>query len=124
LYDGHGSTRQLAEYDTDVTIADSFSYDGYGVLLQDKDNFPPNGALHVLDARLLVHVEPVIDGHGDVAFGCVTEDRDDTLPTLVAFRPAAAVNVNNGGTRCIAAFFRHGEVEFPGLIPFAVSDIR
>ena len=30
LYDGHGSTRQLAEYDTDVTIVDSFSYDGYG----------------------------------------------------------------------------------------------
>jgi len=43
LYDGHGSTRQLAEYDIDVTIVDSFSYDGYGVLLQDKDNFPPNG---------------------------------------------------------------------------------
>ncbi len=36
LYDGHGSTRQLAEYDTDVTIVDSFSYDGYGVLLQDN----------------------------------------------------------------------------------------
>ena len=35
LYDGHASTRQLAEYDTDVTIVDSFSYDGYGVLLQD-----------------------------------------------------------------------------------------
>ena len=43
LYDGHGSTRQLAEFDTEVTIADSFSYDGYGVLLQDKDNFPPAG---------------------------------------------------------------------------------
>jgi RHS repeat-associated protein len=26
----------LAEYDTDVTIVDSFSYDGYGVLLQDN----------------------------------------------------------------------------------------
>jgi len=36
LYDGHGSTRQLAEYDTSVTIADDFSYDGYGVLLQDE----------------------------------------------------------------------------------------
>jgi len=35
LYDGHGSTRQLAEYDGSVTIADSYSYDGYGVLLQD-----------------------------------------------------------------------------------------
>ena len=36
LYDGHGSTRQLAEYDTAVTIADSYSYDGYGVMLQDE----------------------------------------------------------------------------------------
>ena len=36
LYDGHGSTRQLAEYDTAVTIADTYSYDGYGVLLQDN----------------------------------------------------------------------------------------
>ena len=44
LYDGHGSTRQLAEYNTEVTITESFSYDGYGVLLQDEDNFPPNGA--------------------------------------------------------------------------------
>jgi len=35
LYDGHGSTRQLAEYDGSVTIAKSYSYDGYGVLLQD-----------------------------------------------------------------------------------------
>ena len=42
LYDGHGSTRQLAQYDTAVTIADSYSYDGYGVLLQNEDNFPPN----------------------------------------------------------------------------------
>ena len=36
LYDGHGSTRQLADYDsgTDtVTIADAFSYDAYGVML-------------------------------------------------------------------------------------------
>jgi RHS repeat-associated protein len=36
LYDGHGSTRQLAEYNTEVTIADSFSYDAYGVLLQNE----------------------------------------------------------------------------------------
>jgi RHS repeat-associated protein len=43
LYDGHGSTRQLAEYDGSVTVEHSYSYDGYGVLLQDKDNFPPNG---------------------------------------------------------------------------------
>jgi RHS repeat-associated protein len=35
LYDGHGSTRQLAEYDGSITIDDSYSYDGYGVLLQD-----------------------------------------------------------------------------------------
>jgi RHS repeat-associated protein len=35
LYDGHGSTRQLVEYDGSVTITDSYSYDGYGVLLQD-----------------------------------------------------------------------------------------
>jgi RHS repeat-associated protein len=35
LYDGHGSTRQLAEYAAGtVSIVDSFSYDGYGVLLQ------------------------------------------------------------------------------------------
>lgn len=34
LYDGHGSTRQLAEYDGSVTIVDTYSYDGYGVLLQ------------------------------------------------------------------------------------------
>ena len=43
LYDGHGSTRQLAEYDGSVTVEHSYSYDGYGVLLQDKDNFPPDG---------------------------------------------------------------------------------
>ena len=43
LYDGHGSTRQLAEYDTAVTIAEDYSYDGYGVLLQDENTFPPNG---------------------------------------------------------------------------------
>jgi len=36
LYDGHGSTRQLATYDTDITVVDSYSYDGYGVLLQDN----------------------------------------------------------------------------------------
>ena len=36
LYDGHGSTRQLAEYDTEVSIVDSFSYDAYGVLLQNE----------------------------------------------------------------------------------------
>jgi RHS repeat-associated protein len=34
LYDGQGSTRQLAEYDGSVTIADSYSYDAYGILLQ------------------------------------------------------------------------------------------
>jgi len=43
LYDGHGSTRQLAEYDGSVTIADNYSYDGYGVLLQSGENFPPTG---------------------------------------------------------------------------------
>ncbi|MHC5062140.1 MAG: RHS repeat-associated core domain-containing protein, partial [Planctomycetota bacterium] len=31
LYDGHGSTRQLLN--TDLTIADEYSYDGYGVML-------------------------------------------------------------------------------------------
>ena len=36
LYDGHGSTRQLAEFDSTVSIADTYSYDGYGVLLQDE----------------------------------------------------------------------------------------
>ncbi|KPJ65106.1 MAG: hypothetical protein AMJ43_11415 [Coxiella sp. DG_40] len=36
LYDGHGSTRQLAEYDSAVTIVDTYSYDGYGVLLQNE----------------------------------------------------------------------------------------
>lgn len=34
LYNGHGSTRQLA--DSSGSIVDSFSYDGYGILLQDK----------------------------------------------------------------------------------------
>ena len=52
LYDGHGSaglttggsTRQLAYWTgSDISITDSFSYDGYGVLLQDEDNFPPTG---------------------------------------------------------------------------------
>jgi RHS repeat-associated protein len=33
LYDGHGSTRQLAEYDGSVTITDSYSYDSYGIML-------------------------------------------------------------------------------------------
>ncbi len=36
LYDGHGSTRQLVEYDSAVTIVDTYSYDGYGVLLQNE----------------------------------------------------------------------------------------
>ena len=36
LYDGHGSTRQLAEYDTAVSIVETFSYNGYGVLLQNS----------------------------------------------------------------------------------------
>ena len=39
LYDGHGSTRQLAKYDdtTDtVTAVDSYNYDSYGVMLQDS----------------------------------------------------------------------------------------
>ena len=31
LYDGHGSTRQLLN--TDLTVAEAFSYDGYGVML-------------------------------------------------------------------------------------------
>jgi len=36
LHDDHGSTRQLAEWTgSDVTITDSFSYDAYGVLLQE-----------------------------------------------------------------------------------------
>ena len=46
LYDGHGSTRQLAEYDSvndTVSITETYSYDAYGVLLQDEDNFPPTG---------------------------------------------------------------------------------
>jgi len=44
MYDGHGSTRQLVTGSVGSTsIVDDFSYDGYGVLLQDKDNFPPNG---------------------------------------------------------------------------------
>ena len=32
LYDGHGSTRQLVDSDGS-TISDSYSYDGYGVML-------------------------------------------------------------------------------------------
>ncbi|MHC4456379.1 MAG: hypothetical protein ACYS0I_04650, partial [Planctomycetota bacterium] len=44
LYDGHGSTRQLVSGTVGgMTIHDDFSYDGYGVLLQDENNFPPNG---------------------------------------------------------------------------------
>ena len=34
LYDGHGSTRQLLN--TDLTVADAYSYDGYGVMLSDN----------------------------------------------------------------------------------------
>ena len=41
LYDGHGSTRQLVR--PDQSVIDSYSYDGYGVLLQDKANFIPQG---------------------------------------------------------------------------------
>ena len=45
IYDGHGSTRQLVTGSVGSTsIVDDFSYDGYGVLLQDEDNFtPPDG---------------------------------------------------------------------------------
>jgi len=46
LYDGHGSTRQLARWiSSDIAVDDSYSYDGYGVLLQDDNNFLPNGTL-------------------------------------------------------------------------------
>jgi RHS repeat-associated protein len=45
MYDGHGSTRQLVTGSVGSTgIVDDFSYDGYGVLLQNEENFiPPNG---------------------------------------------------------------------------------
>jgi RHS repeat-associated protein len=44
MYDGHGSTRQLVTGSVpNTTIVDDFSYDGYGVLLQDEGNFPPVG---------------------------------------------------------------------------------
>lgn len=39
LYDGHGSTRQLVN--TDLSIQDSYSYDGYGVMLGDSTNPKP-----------------------------------------------------------------------------------
>jgi len=43
LYDGHGSTRQLAEYSAGaVSVADSYSYDGYGVLLQNESDVSAN----------------------------------------------------------------------------------
>ena len=38
LYDGHGSTRQLLN--DNLTVSDAFSYDGYGVLLQDSSANP------------------------------------------------------------------------------------
>jgi len=48
LYDGHGSTRQLVHWTgSDIAIDDTFSYDGYGVLLQDKYNFIPNGGSQI-----------------------------------------------------------------------------
>jgi len=41
LYDGHGSTRQLVTGSVGSTaIVDDFSYDGYGVLLQDSSATP------------------------------------------------------------------------------------
>ena len=44
LYDGHGSTRQLARWTgSAVAIDDTFSYDGYGVLLQNENTFQPVG---------------------------------------------------------------------------------
>jgi len=44
LYDGHGSTRQLVSGSVGSTnIIDDFSYDGYGVLLQDENTFQPVG---------------------------------------------------------------------------------
>ncbi len=39
LYDGHGSTRQLLN--SDLSIQDSYSYDGYGVMLGDSANPQP-----------------------------------------------------------------------------------
>jgi RHS repeat-associated protein len=56
LYDGHGSTRQLAEYDsgTDtISIADSFSYDAYGVLLQDQADIVKPGYIQQQQTNLL-----------------------------------------------------------------------
>lgn len=39
LYDGHGSTRNLAEYDatSGATITAAYAYDGYGVRLGNQD---------------------------------------------------------------------------------------
>jgi RHS repeat-associated protein len=49
LYDGHGSTRQLLN--TDFTLDDTYSYDGYGVMLQDSSAAP--GVTPAQDTSLL-----------------------------------------------------------------------
>jgi len=46
LYDGHGSTRQLIN--SDLTVADSYSYDGYGVMLSDNSEAAANADTNLL----------------------------------------------------------------------------
>ena len=48
LYDGHGSTRQLA--DSDGTVAENYSYDGYGVMLGANANAADSAGTSMLYA--------------------------------------------------------------------------
>ena len=54
LYDGHGSTRQLAHWTgSDITITDSYSYDGYGILLQNQADIVQPGYTSAQQTNLL-----------------------------------------------------------------------
>jgi len=48
LYDGHGSTRQLA--DSDGTVSENYSYDGYGVMLGANANAADSAGTSMLYA--------------------------------------------------------------------------
>jgi len=62
LYDGHGSTRQLVTGSVGSTaIVDDFSYDGYGVLLQDESAASVNPGKTLTQATSLLYAGEMFD---------------------------------------------------------------
>jgi hypothetical protein len=84
---------------------------------------PARGAFHIFNACFFVGIEAVIHRERDESFGGVAEDGANALAAFIAFGPASAVNVDDGGARCVAGLSGHGQIEFPGLVPLPVVDV-